>query len=652
MSVNMINVNNKGKYNYDLYVRNNSDVIKAYNSNVSDKNLTYNHNLNSDVFEKTEAPKTSNNEIKELKKAYKKAQDEQGIIGRAADKIKNFFHTKNCSNNIKKAIDNLDENSSPEEIQAVKEKLNKYSSNQESAVKGTATTGAMLAGGAAGAKVGALLGSVVPGIGNAVGLAVGAVAGAAVGAVTSVFVHQAENMTDNVKGNSWQNDKNLLKEAGEGALSGGSAVLMGGITQKLTGSLASKFGLTAVENGGKTAFVALAKDGTAKVGATVAKNAAVGAIASGTSAAVIADGQYALECAVDKDKKFSLTDFGTTTLTSFGIGGVMGGLTGGVQGYKGATGYNYQAQLKAEAQARMQAEAEAKVRAQQAQEQYNKPFEEKLSNKSAEESAKAFEQSGKTSSEISLDKKLKDFEARINDGTLQFENNEEAIKAYENLLNRTKDVNSLLTEESINSEQLPQILEHDLSITRIGEKGIDGFHVQEGYQRFLELAEQQNGTQVDATEEFMKYVTQNPDKRGNYKDVKVMLEYLGENQDKNKIVRLTRIKPNTEPVQIDMTYNQNNTINFTATKGSKIKEGVKTVVSQEELEHVINTLKNPTTISRATTNDVTKGFAIMYNGNFYTGQVGDNGLVNSVYPILRQALIDRKFVIQLIPILK
>ncbi len=230
---------------------------------------------------------SKSNRIANLKTRYEKAKAEQGFIGDVADFFKNLFSTKNCSNNIEEALNKLNENSTEEEIQAVKKMIDKYSSNQDKTVNWTAVTGAALAGGAAGAKFGAAAGTAIcPGLGTAGGVICGVLIGAIVGAVTCVTTHQVENMTDEVEGNSWQNDENIGKEALTGALAGGSAVLIKQIKIGTSNAVADKVGLSEVANGGKIAHVAIAEDGTLEVGSTIIKNIFAKGAGIGTGSAL------------------------------------------------------------------------------------------------------------------------------------------------------------------------------------------------------------------------------------------------------------------------------------------------------------------------------------------------------------------------------
>lgn len=290
-------------------------------------------------------PQTKEEKLAYIYTTFQKSCDEQGFLGKISDGVKNILNRPNSLKNIQKAIDSLDENSTDEEIDAVMQKIEKYNSNQDSVVKATTNTAAMLAGGAVGAKAGAAIGTLLPI--PVLGTAAGMLIGAGVGALTSVVLNQVENMTDKVKGNSWQNDKNILKEAGEGALSGGSAVAMGAITNAVKGATMAKLGLKSVkvDIDGKRVMAALAQDGiSANTSSTIAKTALATAAGTATSSAAIADGMYLLDVATDKDKKFSIRDLLTTTGISAGMGAALGMISGSIEGKAAAGKVNYNAE--------------------------------------------------------------------------------------------------------------------------------------------------------------------------------------------------------------------------------------------------------------------------------------------------------------------
>ena len=273
-------------------------------------------------------------QIKQLKEEFKLAKNEQGIIGKAWNGIKNLFKTEYSSSNIEKALNSLNSNSTDEEINNVRNMIAKYRSKQDLAVDTVATTGATIAAGAVGAKVGAMIGSVIcPGAGTIVGGILGYVGGAIVGAVAKVGICQLENMTDNVDNNAWHNDKNIGKQLTSGALSGATAMLFGGIAKKVSGACKSALGIT--KQG-----VVLAENGTANVAKTVARTALAEGAGGAAASTVIADGEYLIRCATDEDTNFSWNDLAQTTGISAVTGGVMSAGFGAITGYKNAIYYN------------------------------------------------------------------------------------------------------------------------------------------------------------------------------------------------------------------------------------------------------------------------------------------------------------------------
>ena len=273
-------------------------------------------------------------QIIQLKEEFKLAKNEQGIIGKAWNGIKNLFKTEYSSSNIVKALNSLNSNSTDEEINNVRNMIAKYRSKQDLAVDTAATTGATIAAGAAGAKVGTMIGSVIcPGAGTIVGGILGCIGGAIVGAVAKVGICQLENMTDNVDNNAWHNDKNIGKQVTSGALSGATAMLFGGIAKKVSGACKSALGLT--KQG-----VAVTANGTANIAKTVGITAAAEGMGGATASTVIADGEYLIKCAVDEDTNFSWSDLGQTTAISAVTGGAMGAGFGAITGYRNAKIYN------------------------------------------------------------------------------------------------------------------------------------------------------------------------------------------------------------------------------------------------------------------------------------------------------------------------
>ena len=312
------------KYEYNTYAQGVKPFLHGAN-NVAffDKR----HNQNPSVS-KTDL------QIKQLKVEFKLAKNEQGVIGKAWNGIKNLFQTEYSSSNIEKALNSLNSNSTDEEINNVRNMIAKYRSKQDLAVDTVATTGATIAAGAAGAKVGAMIGSVIcPGAGTIVGGILGCIGGAIVGAVAKVGICQLENMTDSVDNNAWHNDKNIGKEVTSGALSGATAMLFGGIAKKVSGACKSALGIT--KQG-----VVLTENGTANVARTVTRTALAEGAGGAAASTIIADGEYLIRCATDKNTEFSWGDLAQTTGISAITGGVMSAGFGAITGYRGAKIFN------------------------------------------------------------------------------------------------------------------------------------------------------------------------------------------------------------------------------------------------------------------------------------------------------------------------
>ena len=279
--------------------------------------------------------------IRHLKEEFELAKNEQGIIGKAWNGLKNVFKTEYSSSNIEKLLNNLSSSSSEEEITKVETMINEFRSKQDLAVDTVATTCSAMTVGAAGAKVGGAIGtaigSVIPGAGNLAGGAIGTIlgfaGGAIVGAISNVVYNQVENMTDNIDNNSWQNDKNIKNELSSGAILGTIMMISGGISKTVSGSCKQALGVT--KQG-----VVLTNAGTANVVKTVAYSAVADAAGGAASTTAISDGKYLIMCTVDKNTEFSLDNLIQTTVISGVSGGVINAVFGGVRAYSKATNFN------------------------------------------------------------------------------------------------------------------------------------------------------------------------------------------------------------------------------------------------------------------------------------------------------------------------
>lgn len=187
--------------------------------------------------------------ISDLKERVKKANENEGWIGKIGGWVKNVFDTKYSSNNINAKIAELEalgDNATEEQWNEVEELVSTYEQKSggaaDKAGNVAAGTVGILAGGAVGAKVGAtaggILGSIFPGPGTAIGAAIGVVAGGLVGIATGALAKFTVGRFDN-----WSNDKtgDLMDGAQEDAASG---AMIGGVAGGL-GAVGSVTGIGA-----------------------------------------------------------------------------------------------------------------------------------------------------------------------------------------------------------------------------------------------------------------------------------------------------------------------------------------------------------------------------------------------------------------------
>lgn len=291
-----------------------------------------------------ENKKPADAKLDDIEKSYQAANDEQGIFGKLVNGFKNLFYTQNSENRIQDEIAALRERAangeeiSQEEIDALEAKAETYRNNSDKQVTNVAGATAAVTGAALGAKVGALIGSIVPGAGTIIGGAVGAIIGGfLVGGVTKVAVEQVENMTDKVKGNSWQNDEDLGKQFITGGATGGFAAVTAGIAGKIQGAFGKLFGLSKVA--GSEATV-VATNGAVNTGKTVLAHAVSKGAAGAVTGAGGAEVNYIAECIADEEQQFNLDDALAAAGTGAAVGGAIGTVSGAVSGVKNVNTYN------------------------------------------------------------------------------------------------------------------------------------------------------------------------------------------------------------------------------------------------------------------------------------------------------------------------
>lgn len=291
-----------------------------------------------------ENKKPADAKLDDIEKSYQAANDEQGIFGKLVNGVKNLFYTQNSENRIQDEITALrerianGEEVSQEEIDALEAKVEAYRNNSDKQVTNVAGATAAVTGAALGAKVGALIGSIIPGAGTIIGGAVGAIIGGfLVGGVTKVAVEQVENMTDKVKGNSWQNDEDLGKQFITGGATGGFAAVTAGIAGKIQGAFGKLFGLSKVA--GSEATV-VATNGAVNTGKTVLAHAVSKGAAGAVTGAGGAEVNYIAECIADEEQQFNFGDALAAAGTGAAIGGAIGTVSGAVSGVKNVNTYN------------------------------------------------------------------------------------------------------------------------------------------------------------------------------------------------------------------------------------------------------------------------------------------------------------------------
>lgn len=293
-----------------------------------------------------ENKKPADAKLDEIDKLYQAANNEQGIFGKLVNGFKNLFYTQNSESRIQDEIAALrerianGEEVSQEEIDALETKIETYRNNSDKQVTNIAGTGAAIAGAALGAKVGAAIGTLIPIpiVGTIMGGAVGAIIGGfLVGGATKVAVEQVENMTDKVKGNSWQNDEDLGKQFITGGATGGFAAVTAGIAGKIQGAFGKLFGLGKVA--GSEATV-VATNGAVNTGKTVLAHAVSKGAAGAVTGAGGAEVNYIAECIADEEQQFNLDDALAAAGTGAAIGGAIGTVSGAVSGVKNVNTYN------------------------------------------------------------------------------------------------------------------------------------------------------------------------------------------------------------------------------------------------------------------------------------------------------------------------
>ena len=241
------------------------------------------------IFDVEERTETDPN-VLELRKELQEIKDKQGCFQNAWNGIKEFFGIGTSTSKCEKIIEQFkDGEISYEEAEA---ELDKFETKQDNGLNLFANIAvSVLAIAAATLTAGA-----------AAPLAAVAV-GAAVGAVTKTGVKLLDRGTNNVQGDDFD-AKQMAKDALSGAITGGIAAATMGNGK-------------AVEGGFKAAI----------------KQNAPRCIKTGIKAgAVSGSANYAIDCAFDDDKTFTLGGLTEATVSNAIVGGAVGGVMGSANG--------------------------------------------------------------------------------------------------------------------------------------------------------------------------------------------------------------------------------------------------------------------------------------------------------------------------------
>lgn len=235
--------------------------------------------------------------VQTLEAQLQTAKDEQGIIGKAWNGIKNIFGAKSSSKSAEDAIKKYQNGQiSYEEAQNT---INKFSQKQKSA----ADVFSNVATGLATAGIIAATGIATGGLSLAV-IGAGALAGGAVKAGLKTI----DRATNNIKGDAL-NAKQIVKDGLSGAVDGAVTTATCGV-----GKTVQVLGSSAKE--------------AAKIGLTQGIKA--GAISGGVTGAA----NYTLDAAFEDDVKFTLSGLIGATAQNAAAGAVVGGAAGRITNVK------------------------------------------------------------------------------------------------------------------------------------------------------------------------------------------------------------------------------------------------------------------------------------------------------------------------------
>ena len=259
-------------------------INPIYNSTQGSSQYTfatplYYNNLPASIFSNTQNASA-------LETQFETVQKEQGILGKAWDGIKNFFHIGLSSNDVKETIEQYKNGEiSYEDVQSTIESFDK---KQEGAVNIIAN---------------AATGLTTAGIAVATG-GIGALAvGAAIGGATKAGLKTLDRATNNIEGDALD-AKQIAKDGLTGAIDGAiSTVTAGMIKAPVAGQTVSQAVKTGIIQGAK---------------------------AGALSGAITGAGDYTAEAIFEEDVDFTIEGLMGSTAQNAVAGGVMGGIMGGI----------------------------------------------------------------------------------------------------------------------------------------------------------------------------------------------------------------------------------------------------------------------------------------------------------------------------------
>ncbi len=220
------------------------------------------------------------------------AKNEQGVIGKAIDTIKGMTGIGISSKKCQQYIDNA--KAGQTSYEEAYENVSKYALSQKrtlNTISGIASAGLALLAITKGKNKGINIKNIFTAAG--------------VGAVTKTAIKFTDRSTNNVQQDAFD-PKSILKDSAQGALNGVSSIAALGLAKNVTSSAtsaANAFGLGSIQG----------------VKAGMVTGAGIGA------------GDYALDCAFDKDEKFDVNNFIKATAYSATATGLLGGLAGGIK---------------------------------------------------------------------------------------------------------------------------------------------------------------------------------------------------------------------------------------------------------------------------------------------------------------------------------